>query len=108
LDFVYTLLSKRKLKYLVEQGLVKSWEDPRFPTIRGESPHPPIQIPTLIYTTEGMRARGLTIEALKGFIASQGASSSTLLMEWDQLWSWNKKVIDPIAPRYWAIVEEDA
>jgi glutamyl-tRNA synthetase len=55
-----------------------------------------------------MRARGLTIEALKGFIASQGASSSTLLMEWDQLWAWNKKVIDPIAPRYWAVLEEDA
>ncbi|KAJ9101377.1 hypothetical protein QFC20_005258 [Naganishia adeliensis] len=90
LDFVYTLLSKRKLKHLVEQGLVKSWEDPRFPTIRG------------------MRARGLTIEALKGFIASQGASSSTLLMEWDQLWAWNKKVIDPIAPRYWAVLVEDA
>lgn len=89
LDFVYTLLSKRKLKFLVEQGFVAGWEDPRFPTIRG------------------MRARGMTLEALKGFIASQGASSANLLMEWDQIWAWNKKVIDPIAPRYWAITEED-
>lgn len=55
----------------------------------------------------GMRARGLTVEALKGFIASQGASSSNLLMEWDQLWAWNKKVLDPIAPRFWAVAEED-
>jgi glutamyl-tRNA synthetase len=54
-----------------------------------------------------MRARGLTVEALKGFIASQGASSSNLLMEWDQLWAWNKKVLDPIAPRFWALAEED-
>lgn len=88
LDFVYTLLSKRKLKYLVEKGYVGGWEDPRFPTIRG------------------MRARGMTLEALKGFIASQGASSANLLMEWDQIWTWNKKIIDPIAPRYWAITEE--
>jgi len=28
-------------------------------------------------------------------------------MEWDQLWAWNKKVLDPIAPRYWAVAEED-
>lgn len=89
IDFVYTVLSKRKLKYLVEQGRVATWEDPRFPTLRG------------------MRARGLTVEALKGFIASQGASSSNLLMEWDQLWAWNKKVLDPIAPRFWALAEED-
>jgi glutamyl-tRNA synthetase len=49
----------------------------------------------------------MTFEALKGYIAGQGASSATMLAEWDGIWAHNKKVIDPIAPRYWAIAEED-
>ncbi|ODN81138.1 glutamate-tRNA ligase [Cryptococcus amylolentus CBS 6039] len=87
-DFVNTVLSKRKLKYLVDKGVVNGWDDPRFPTVRG------------------IRSRGMSVQGLKNYILSQGASQQAVQLEWDGIWTTNKKVIDPIAPRYWAIAED--
>ncbi|CAK5277313.1 unnamed protein product [Mycena citricolor] len=88
LNFIYTLLSKRKLHWFVDQGLVSGWDDPRFPTVRG------------------IRRRGMTVEALSQFMLSQGPSSSVVSLEWDSIWATNKKIIDPVAPRFWAIATE--
>lgn len=85
--FQYTLLSKRKLQWFVDQKLVSGWDDPRFPTIRG------------------IRRRGMTIDALREFILQQGPSKKVLMLEWDKFWSTNKKIIDPVAPRHTCMPE---
>jgi glutamyl/glutaminyl-tRNA synthetase len=53
LNFVSTVLSKRKLTKFVETGRVQGWNDPRMPTV------------------QGIMRRGLLVESLKEFILSQ-------------------------------------
>ena len=90
LNLVSTILSKRSLKWFVEEGIADGWEDPRFPTV------------------QGIMRRGMTPEALKRFMMEQGPSKNTNLMEWDKIWAYNKEAIDPTAARYTAIVKESA
>lgn len=52
--------------------------------------------------------KGMTIEALKDFMLEQGPSQNNNLMEWDKIWANNKKVIDPIAPRYCCVGKDSA
>lgn len=85
LNMTNTVLSKRKLTWFVESGYVDGWDDPRMPTVRG------------------VLRRGMTVEGLKQFITAQGSSRSVVVMEWDKIWAFNKKVIDPIAPRFTAV-----
>ena len=106
MNFIYTLLSKRKLHWFVEKGLVRGWDDPRFPTVRGKARL------ELFFTSwiddlfsTGIRRRGMTVEALTQFMLSQGPSQAVVSLEWDSIWALNKKVIDPIAPRHWAILK---
>uniref|UniRef100_A0A336L852 Bifunctional glutamate/proline--tRNA ligase n=1 Tax=Culicoides sonorensis TaxID=179676 RepID=A0A336L852_CULSO len=89
LNMTNTVLSKRKLTWFVEEGLVDGWDDPRMPTVRG------------------VLRRGMTVEGLKQFIIAQGSSKAVVFMEWDKIWAFNKKVIDPIAPRYTALEKDN-
>ncbi|CAB3368587.1 Hypothetical predicted protein [Cloeon dipterum] len=88
LNMTNTVLSKRKLTWFVDNGYVDGWDDPRFPTVRG------------------VLRRGMTVEGLKQFIISQGSSRAVTMMEWDKIWAFNKKVIDPVAPRFTALEED--
>jgi len=58
LNLTYTLLSKRKLLALVQNKLVRGWDDPRMPTI------------------SGMRRRGYTPESLRNFAGRIGVSKT--------------------------------
>jgi len=58
LNLTYTLLSKRKLLQMVQQGLVRGWDDPRMPTI------------------SGLRRRGYTSEAIRNFCRRVGVSKT--------------------------------
>ena len=50
ITMLYTLLSKRKLRWFVEEGRVDGWNDPRFPTV------------------QGIMRRGMTVPALRDFM----------------------------------------
>jgi glutamyl-tRNA synthetase len=90
MNFIRTLLSKRKLTKFVDSGKVWGWDDPRFPTVRG------------------IRRRGMTIPALREFIIKQGPSRNIVNLDWTLFWATNKKYIDPTAARYTALDEKDA
>jgi glutaminyl-tRNA synthetase len=67
LNLTYTVMSKRKLKQLVDEGLVNGWDDPRLPTI------------------SGMRRRGVTASVLRDFAYRIGITKYPSLTEVDAL-----------------------
>jgi glutaminyl-tRNA synthetase len=67
LNLTHTLLSKRKLLKLVEEGYVSGWDDPRMPTL------------------SGMRRRGFTPEAIRNFCSSVGVSKTNGTTQLQQL-----------------------
>ncbi len=86
LNITRTVLSKRKLLQLVEEGHVSGWDDPRMPTI------------------SGLRRRGFTPEALRDFCSRIGMAKSDNLVEYSMLEFCLRDHLNATAPRAMAVL----
>ena len=81
LALTHTLLSKRKLLKLVEEGHVEGWDDPRMPSL------------------SGMRRRGYTPTAIRNFCASVGVSKTNGITQLQQLEYFLRQNLNQVVPR---------
>jgi len=86
LNLAYTITSKRKLKMLVDEGIVSDWDDPRMPTI------------------SGMRRRGYPPEALREFVKRAGVTKKDKLIEMGALENCVRETLGDSAPRRMAVL----
>ena len=86
LNLTYTLLSKRKLLQLVNEGHVRGWDDPRMPTL------------------SGVRRRGYTPEALRNFCAAIGVSKTNGTIELAMLEHFLREDLNKRALRVMAVL----
>ncbi len=83
----YTVMSKRKLRQLVEEGYVSGWDDPRLPTIAG------------------IRRRGYTPESIRAFWAEMGISKSESITSMGVLENAVRDDLNVRAPRTMAVLD---
>ena len=78
-------VSKRKIKPLIEQGLVTGFDDVRLPTLRG------------------LKRRGIVPEAIKQFVLQQGISKVESIIDFSLVESVNRKFLDSRVKRYYFV-----
>jgi glutaminyl-tRNA synthetase len=86
LNLTYTVMSKRKLLRLVNEGYVSGWNDPRMPTL------------------SGMRRRGYTPEAIRRFAERIGVAKTNSVVEYALLEHTLREVLELRAQRAMAIL----
>ena len=86
LNLSYTILSKRKLRLLVEEGVVQGWDDPRMPTL------------------SGLRRRGYTPEAIRDFCDQIGVAKKDAIIDVARLEFSLRKHLNRMAPRRMAVL----
>jgi len=86
LNLTYTLLSKRKLLQLVQEGSVSGWDDPRMPTLGG------------------IRRRGYTPEAVRNFCSAIGVSKTNGSIELAMLEHFVREDLNKRTPRVMAVL----
>ena len=87
LNLSYTIMSKRKLLKLVEEGIVTGWDDPRMPTI------------------SGLRRRGFTPDSIKKFIDTVGVAKRDNIIDVALLEFCIREDLNKKAPRVMAVLE---
>jgi glutaminyl-tRNA synthetase len=86
LNVSYVITSKRKLRQLVDEGIVDGWDDPRMPTI------------------VGIRRRGFTPESIQLFCERTGVTKSDGWIDMSSLEGCLREDLDPKAPRATAVL----
>ncbi|MDK1027956.1 MAG: glutamine--tRNA ligase, partial [Anaerolineae bacterium] len=86
LNINYTILSKRYLRQLVDEGLVSGWDDPRMPTLRA------------------LRRRGYTKEAIHTFIKKVGVAKTNSVIDMSLLEASIREDLNKRAPRRLAVL----
>ena len=86
LNLTHTLLSKRKLLQLVQEGRVNGWDDPRMPTLGG------------------IRRRGYTPEAVRNFCGAIGVSKTNGSIELAMLEHFVREDLNKRSPRVMAVL----
>ena len=87
LNLTWTVLSKRVLLRLVNEGHVRGWDDPRMPTI------------------SGVRRRGFPAEGIRDFAAMIGVAKADSVVEFGQLEYAVRNVLNRVAPRRFGVLD---
>ncbi len=87
LNLSYVVTSKRKLRALVDEGIVNGWDDPRLPTLFG------------------MRRRGYTAASVRAMADGTGASKSNIWLDYAVLEQCLRADLEDQAPRAMAVLD---
>lgn len=85
LKIIGASLSKSKIVRGVREGLYAGWDDPRLATFLA------------------LRRRGIRPEAIRRLIIDIGPRPADITLSWENLYAYNRKIIDPIANRYFFV-----
>jgi len=78
-------LSKSTILQGLKNGLFKHWDDPRLATLAA------------------LRKRGVTPEAIQRLMIDVGPKTADVVLSWENLYAYNRKIIDPVANRYFFV-----
>jgi glutamyl-tRNA synthetase len=80
-------LSKSKIVQGVREGVYTGWDDPRLATFAA------------------LRKRGITPDAIKKMIIDVGPKTADVTLSWENLYAYNRKILDPKSDRYFFVSE---